>query len=149
MMTLAAEEFTGRFLLLHTLPDGFHRIRHYGFLDNGRRSDHLALCRRLLTIDNASALSKPANDPGKGDCPFAAIDFAICPKCGGTMHRIAAVPRYPNLNYSAVSRHDSPADANRNRDRAQCCRRCPQTRHASHDVDQCSCARRTRHCSRG
>ena len=92
MMTLAAEEFIRRFLL-HTLPDGFHRIRYYGFLANGGRSDHLALCRRLLTIDNASALSKPANGPGKGNCPFNAIDFAICPECGGTMHSVAAVPR--------------------------------------------------------
>jgi len=95
MMTLAADEFIRRFLL-HTLPDGFHRIRHYGFLANGGRSDHLALCRRLLAIHNPSALSKPANDPGKGDYPFTAIDFAICPECGGTMHRIAAVPRCPN-----------------------------------------------------
>jgi hypothetical protein len=95
MMTLAAEEFIRRFLL-HTLPDGFHRIRYYGFLANGGRSDHLALCRRLLTIDNASALSKPANGPGKGNCPFNAIDFAICPECGGTMHSVAAVPRCSN-----------------------------------------------------
>jgi hypothetical protein len=91
MMTLEADEFIRRFLL-HTLPDGFHRIRHYGFLANGGRRDHLGLCRRLLAIDNASAWSKPANDPAKGDCSFTAIDFAICPECGGTMHRIAAVP---------------------------------------------------------
>jgi hypothetical protein len=95
VMTLNADEFIRRFLL-HTLPDGFHRIRHYGFLANGGRGDHLALCRRLLAIDNASALPKPANDPGKGDCPFTVIDFAICPECGGTMHRIAAVPRGSN-----------------------------------------------------
>jgi hypothetical protein len=95
MMTLEADEFIRRFLL-HTLPDGFHRIRHYGFLANGGRSDHLALCRRLLAIDNASAWSKPANDPAKGDYSFTAIDFAICPECGGTMHRIAAVPRCAN-----------------------------------------------------
>src|SRR2546421_5907009 len=46
VMTLAADEFIRRFLL-HTLPDGFHRIRHYGFLANGSRSDHLARCCRL------------------------------------------------------------------------------------------------------
>jgi hypothetical protein len=95
MMTLEADEFIRRFLL-HTLPDGFHRIRHYGFLANGGRSDHLALCRRLLAIDNASAWSKPANDPAKGDYSFTAIDFAICPECGGTMRRIAAVPGCAN-----------------------------------------------------
>src|SRR5450631_4290610 len=47
VMTLAADEFIRRFLL-HTLLDGFHRIRHYGFLANGRRTAKLALCRRLL-----------------------------------------------------------------------------------------------------
>ena len=41
----ASEEI--RFLL-HTLPDGFHRIRHYGYLANGCRAAKLALCRRLL-----------------------------------------------------------------------------------------------------
>jgi len=47
VMSLAADEFIRRFLL-HTLPDGFHRIRHYGFLANGCRAAKLALCRRLL-----------------------------------------------------------------------------------------------------
>jgi hypothetical protein len=46
-MTLDANEFIRRFLL-HTLPDGFHRIRYYGFFANGQRGDNLALCRRLL-----------------------------------------------------------------------------------------------------
>ena len=49
-MTLAADEFIRRFLL-HTLPDGFHRIRHYGFLANGHRAAKLALCRKLLDDD--------------------------------------------------------------------------------------------------
>ena len=95
VMTLAADEFIRRFLL-HTLPDGFHRIRHYGFLANGSRSDHLARCCRLLAIHNASAESKPANDQAKGDRPFTAVDFAICPDCGGTMRRIAVLPRSRN-----------------------------------------------------
>ena len=47
VMTLDADEFIRRFLL-HALPDGFHRIRHYGFLANGSRGDSLALCHRLL-----------------------------------------------------------------------------------------------------
>ena len=49
VMTLGADEFIRRFLL-HTLPDGFHRIRHYGFLANGHRAENLALCRRLLAV---------------------------------------------------------------------------------------------------
>ena len=53
-MTLDAGEFIRRFLL-HTLPDGFHRIRHYGFLANGDRSDNLALCRRLIAVPPLSS----------------------------------------------------------------------------------------------
>ena len=53
-MTLDADEFIRRFLL-HALPDGFHRIRHYGFLANGQRGDKLALCRQLLDACHASA----------------------------------------------------------------------------------------------
>ncbi len=52
-MTLDADEFIRRFLL-HALPDGFHRIRYYGFLANGQRGDNLALCRRLLDAHHAS-----------------------------------------------------------------------------------------------
>ncbi|MBV9509879.1 MAG: IS91 family transposase [Caulobacteraceae bacterium] len=47
LMTLGADEFIRRFLL-HALPDGFHRIRHYGLFANGRRAAKLAQCRRLL-----------------------------------------------------------------------------------------------------
>jgi Putative transposase len=46
-MDLSAEEFIRRFLL-HVLPDGFQRIRYYGFLSNRHREEKLALCRQLL-----------------------------------------------------------------------------------------------------
>ena len=49
-MSLKPDEFIRRFLL-HALPDGFHRIRHFGFLANGHRTERLALCRSLLTIE--------------------------------------------------------------------------------------------------
>jgi len=48
-MTLAAQEFIRRFLI-HVLPKGFHRIRHYGFLANCWRRRKLALCRQLLRM---------------------------------------------------------------------------------------------------
>jgi hypothetical protein len=54
VMTLAADEFIRRFLL-HALPDGFHRIRHYGFLSNRRRAEKLALCRTLLAVADVDA----------------------------------------------------------------------------------------------
>jgi hypothetical protein len=58
-MTLAADEFIRRFRL-HTLPDGFHRIRHYGFLANRQRAAKLALCRRpSATLPPAIAPAAP------------------------------------------------------------------------------------------
>src|SRR3546814_4351104 len=72
-MTLAADEFIRRFLL-HALPRGFHRIRHYGLLASARRKDHLERARRLLNVAPA-----PADDPP--DEPEA----QLCPCCGGTM----------------------------------------------------------------
>ena len=95
VMTLDADEFIRRFLL-HALPDGFHRIRHYGFLANGARGDSLALCRRLLEDRVTSAVREPTDNHTRGDRPFTAADFAICPDCGGTMRRIAVVPRSCN-----------------------------------------------------
>ena len=50
------DEFIRRFLL-HVLPDGFHRIRHYGYLANGQRATKLALCRRLLAAPVPTSLA--------------------------------------------------------------------------------------------
>jgi hypothetical protein len=82
VMTLAADEFIRRFLL-HTLPHGFHRIRHYGFLGNRHRTEKLALCRRLLAI-SAAAPPDNADEPGS---PQDRI-FDTCPCCGGRMERV-------------------------------------------------------------
>ncbi|SEJ90161.1 Putative transposase [Sinorhizobium meliloti] len=48
-MTVSANEFIRRFLL-HVLPEGFHRIRYYGFLGNRYRAQKLACCRDLLDM---------------------------------------------------------------------------------------------------
>lgn len=92
VMTLDANEFIRRFLL-HTLPDGFHRIRYYGFFANGQRADNIALCRRLLDANRVMDNSKLADSHANGDRQNHASDFLICPDCGGAMRRIAAVPR--------------------------------------------------------
>src|ERR1700680_2666411 len=95
VMTLAADEFIRRFLL-HALPDGFHRIRHYGFLANRHRADKLALCRRLL------AAPAPAHTGDDDDCqrlPDSARDR--CPCCGGQMEAIGAFPRSSPVSPSA------------------------------------------------
>ena len=49
LMTLDADEFIRRFLI-HVLPGGFHRIRHYGLFANANRASNIALARRLLAV---------------------------------------------------------------------------------------------------
>jgi len=66
-MTLSPEEFMRRFLL-HVLPSGFHRIRHYGLLANGSRKSNLAAARQFLavTVDVTPATteqSQPTTSP--------------------------------------------------------------------------------------
>jgi hypothetical protein len=56
VMTLATGEFIRRFLI-HVLPQGFHRIRHYGLLASGTRADNIARARRLL--DASAAQPRP------------------------------------------------------------------------------------------
>ena len=96
VMTLTADEFIRR-LLLHALPDGSHRIRHYGFLANRHRADKLALCRKLL---GERALA-PVRD--RTDCRELAIDR--CPCCGGRMEQVGVVLRTAAVNSSTA--HDS------------------------------------------
>jgi hypothetical protein len=88
VMTLDAGEFIRRFLL-HTLPDGFHRIRHYGFLANGHRAEKLALCRKLLAV---VAPTEPAAAAWhRREITVNAVD--LCPCCGGTMIALGTLPR--------------------------------------------------------
>ena len=81
-MTLNAEEFIRRFLL-HTIPAGYQRIRHYGLYANRNRQANLELCRQLLQAPSASGLSTP----GKASAEL--IEAASrCPSCKqGTMLR--------------------------------------------------------------
>jgi hypothetical protein len=76
-MTLDAGEFMRRFLL-HVLPGGFHRIRHYGLLANCSRSASLALARHLLQVPS------PAAQPCQGEVDSARPTF-VCPHCGHAM----------------------------------------------------------------
>jgi len=88
-MTLDAHEFIRRFLL-HTLPDGFHRIRHYGFLANGHRAARLELCHRLLTAN------EPQSAPSAETTTAETIPSRRCPCCGGQM-MILAIWRYGEI----------------------------------------------------
>ena len=92
-MTLSAEEFLRRFLL-HVLPSGFQRIRHYGFLGNPHRHTKLVQCQALLAV--ATALLTPA--PGGQDYRthyhhLTGHSLARCPTCRtGELTRLSLVP---------------------------------------------------------
>ena len=79
-MTLATDEFIRRFLI-HVLPSGFHRIRHYGLFANPVRADNVRRARELLAAEIAQPVAK---DPP----PAATTDTAspyVCPSCGAPM----------------------------------------------------------------
>ncbi len=79
LMTLSADEFIRRFLI-HVLPGGFHRIRHYGLFANGGRAANLAKVRALLQP------SPPPPPPGDDAQPGAEpTPLRSCPCCGGRM----------------------------------------------------------------
>jgi hypothetical protein len=74
LMTVSADEFIRRFLV-HVLPKGFARIRHFGFMANYQRSSSLELCRRRLGM--ASLIPATESAP--------TVSSWICPNCGATM----------------------------------------------------------------
>jgi hypothetical protein len=77
VMTLEPAEFIRRFLL-HTLPRGFHRIRHYGLFASAARRDNLARARQLLAVPQTVARETADSD--------AALEpWRRCPCCGGPM----------------------------------------------------------------
>src|SRR5476649_2474961 len=88
-MTLTADEFIRRFLL-HVLPDGFKRIRSYGWLANCHRADKLATCRRLLGVEApAAAAVEPGEDYRDRYQRLTGKSLRDCPVCGkGHMLRI-------------------------------------------------------------
>jgi hypothetical protein len=88
-MTLPTHEFIRRFLM-HVLPKGVHRIRHYGFLANSNRAANIARARELLAAPSPAKESEPA--------AVSAMDEPRvlpqpCPCCGGRMIIIETFPR--------------------------------------------------------
>jgi hypothetical protein len=83
-MTLGVDEFIRRFLL-HVLPHGFHRIRHYGLLASSARKVSLALARELLNVA----------PPPEDDTPEEPTDVRPpCPCCGERMVVIERFERW-------------------------------------------------------
>src|SRR6185295_15327110 len=77
-MTVSADEFTRRFLL-HIVPKGFVRIRHFGFMANSQRSVSIALCRQLLRMA----------PPVRSEEAVSTNSVWLCPLCQAPMTVIA------------------------------------------------------------
>jgi hypothetical protein len=101
IMTLDANEFIRRFLI-HVLPDGFHRIRYFGFLGNCHRARKLERCRELLGM----ASPNPAVDPPAGyrdryqaltgqslrECPHCRTGIMVVIGCAARPESCVLVP---------------------------------------------------------
>jgi putative transposase/transposase-like zinc-binding protein len=81
VMRLDVGEFMRRFLL-HVLPTGFHRIRHYGLFANGQRADNLDRCRQALNVPSAPTDRTNTDDNGSTTSNY---EPPPCPCCGGPM----------------------------------------------------------------
>ena len=86
VMTLTADEFIRRFLL-HILPPGFTKIRHYGFLASAVKSVKLALCKKLMNLPCIvlSAVLSVVELMFK----LTGKDISLCPNCGSKLARAA------------------------------------------------------------
>jgi hypothetical protein len=94
-MTLSADEFIRRFLL-HVLPNGFQRIRYYGFLGNRYRQAKLAQCRRLLGMRESDPPHVAPDEVDYRDQyeDLTGISLRQCPQCKrGRMVLVAILPR--------------------------------------------------------
>jgi len=110
VLTLDAVAFLRRFLL-HVLPSGFMRIRHYGFLANAVRKESVARCRELLVASNDA---KDAGEQREREgwrellLRLTGIDVTRCPRCGaGRLVQSERIPATPD-RWSLPGRPSSP-----------------------------------------
>lgn len=93
-LSLPATEFLRRFLL-HVVPKGFMRIRHYGITANRRREEKLARCRELLGTTPAPPAAPPL--PAEADTVAATPEDTTprCPRCGAPLRIVEILPPQP------------------------------------------------------
>ena len=91
-ITVNAVEFIRRFLL-HALPNGFVKIRHYGFLANRNRANNLAKLRQLHALPQSGKVVEKSVQEMM--LSLTGADISLCPCCGkGKMHVIGEIPKY-------------------------------------------------------
>ncbi len=96
-LSLPLAEFTRRFLL-HVLPKGFVRIRHYGFLANGCRARLLSSCRQALGQPELTPVSSASESDSDSDPLFDLLPLGLrlCPNCGrGPLRCVEVLGRPP------------------------------------------------------
>jgi hypothetical protein len=103
-MTLGAHEFIRRFLI-HVLPKGFHRIRHYGLLASGARDKNIAQARELLEV--AASTAADAEDETGADDMAASATASPCPCCGGRMIVIETLEASDQPSHTPTIRIDT------------------------------------------
>jgi hypothetical protein len=95
VMTLTSDEFIRRFLI-HVVPAGFHRIRHYGIFANTCRAENVARARQLLNVPERPPEPEDAKRPDANE-PRALT--RPCPCCGGRMIIIETFARGSSPRY--------------------------------------------------
>ena len=90
-MTLDIGEFMRRFLL-HVLPGGFHRIRHYVLIANTGRRENLARARELLRV--APVLTEQQKEETTAE---SVQPIFVCPHCGAPMNIVDTLPRVQRI----------------------------------------------------
>ena len=114
-MTLATEEFIRRFLI-HVLPKGQHRIRHYGFFGNGNRVANIARIRDLLGAKPPNR--KDAGDTGESDNNQSPRILALpCPCCGGQLIIINTFAAHADIPEHRRDRQGTPLETRAKHDR--------------------------------
>ena len=111
-MTVAADEFIRRFLL-HVLPDGMHRIRHFGILANGCRARTLESAREALGSigcpdDGGVDDDAPEGEREGDEIPQPEAAHVTCPHCGAALRLVRDIPRRRPAHASRAPPSDRP-----------------------------------------
>jgi hypothetical protein len=106
LMTISADEFIRRFLI-HVLPKGFMRLRHYGFLGNRYRTANLSLCRQLLNMTKPPHKKPPELQDWKSRYEeLTGLSLQTCPVCRqGHMVRVETVMAIIHPSYRRQRQH--------------------------------------------
>ena len=131
VMTLATGEFIRRFLI-HALPQGFHRIRHYGLLASGTRADNIARARRLLDVPTAQPAAGDTNCAEVNEPKPLSAPVSVLRRSHGHHRDVRA--RLPRR--APVPRHPPPRSGSTHHDQGRCAAKLQACITASPDLDR-------------